>query len=1703
MTKLLQNKSIIKFLGIALSILLIVALVPQINIAYGSKDDVVTDTPTAETGDNATAEGEESAEGDETAEGVVDTSQEAGAQPGDIDPNMDEPESNEPSNSGEGAIALMSDTDEKTPAPTKARAANSLGSNTIDPNDANVNDSNGVLTISGGSHTLTVNGTLERDIVVKNGATLTITGKGTIKGSGKGSVIIVEGRGSSLIFGEKGIGPKVTGGKGSTAGKRANESAELGEGYDKVGGGILVRRADNEGRVDKDSNNGGVVSAALTLNGGTIDNNEANAGGGIFIDRGCGFTMNGGTVSNNIANKWEGGGIFLAGSYDGSGEANAKINAGTIIKNTTKTRFSWGGGGLFVENMSKTYVGSTIVTNNTAEGLGGGVSGCPHATIGIGELNETIAVYRNTAKKDSEHQPHNRWLHNLGSGSDPKSGDLYAFGDSQQPWMTKQDNYGPSGSTYNYKASEKSYSKNAFSAARAMDFYCTKASFVLGNRLVEDETNAPAFTGIKANKHGYELLEVADGEMLEAEEYSVGLTHYLTTHKDVSVTLENYSVIISGNTSYTHGGGIGCNGMLMFGEFQKNDFVNPYKLSITKKIVNATDNSNVDLKGESFAFKLRDKNGNVVAAAHNDEGGKVSFDIEDDTLKQEEVTHERTFTLVENLTEGQKAAGYQEIAPIQVTVTLTVSMSETKKPLMATTTKVYTPVVESVTFGNNGKAEVINKIDPQTSISLPFEKTIDGINGGTFNFELTEMQLAANADPSSMSPSQLEAKPESKSTASLVVNSENLPVKGQFERDYKQEDVGTHWYLLNEAKDDNRKDVSFDEAAYLYKVKVELVQNKTLKATVDGKWKADSADGQFAAIRHNGTPRFENVAIKYDGFDLSLTKQILSTLDDELELDGRQFDFELYEGNPRAENSMSIAAGKTDANGALTLAIANTLPTQDNPYAKQVFGNPGGRTFAFTLHEAETAYEYMETIQDAKIEVTLSASGERVVKDNHTVFLVTPKVESIKVNGIDVKVANNDIMVTNRYAPNGTWQFQAKKFFYGLGEPSDCSFSLVEIERAPGEDEAISSIAVKKDLENKEFTPLVASVTKDKLATGEATIEFPAITYVAEGKGKNQRNDIGDHYYLVTENGDDAAKDTTAYVIKVTVAVDENDPAKLTATETVRGYADDLDSTLNPLVLPEGERPAFYNTDTYDLISAASYSVYAASGEPVDQVCYVDPKIVKNLEGRAIKSGEFAFKLIQVANYNDTEGELISATTNDEFGMVDFDKANNVSGDLENPSCLAYTKPGTYYYRVIEDTSKGGMNDQSVLYSDQVITFTTVIKQDEATGQLVCTDMYYGWWDAATNQNVRFDEQYADYETQPGNIGDMSKLNPDWHPTINNKARPMDLQVRKTSVSDRDEGLVGATYALYMVNENPQGDIWLAEATSEEGGWITYKNVSLATNNLYYFKETAAPAGHTVSEFRSPYFYLVEDATSANGYALKYTDTKYFDAAEVEAAAIPMAAAEAQAMQADIAAQAEAAATDDQTQPGHSADGNILLTYDKDGGVYDETTQVEVNKLDTRTHEWVEGAKLVILEKESGKEVASWTSGKAPQKLAKTLNVGITYLLREVEAPGEYRLANDVEFVIDNYGNVSITKGTENGNAELSDNTITLYDTMMDAEEVEQRERETTREVPLGTILAQTGDMLPILGIGAIVLASLIALIVAGRRRHEGKDDKN
>lgn len=179
MTKLLQNKPIIKFLGIALSILLIVALVPQINIAYGSKDDVLVDTGTEEsaegTSDSEGTEGTEDAEGEEEG-GLSDENALDGEILGEEEPPTGE-------EAGIMATALPEENPEtvaETPVETTSKE---LAGNASQPIDGDVTNTSSPLTFSGdGNYTLTVNGTLRSDIKVTDGAKLTIVGAGTIQG---------------------------------------------------------------------------------------------------------------------------------------------------------------------------------------------------------------------------------------------------------------------------------------------------------------------------------------------------------------------------------------------------------------------------------------------------------------------------------------------------------------------------------------------------------------------------------------------------------------------------------------------------------------------------------------------------------------------------------------------------------------------------------------------------------------------------------------------------------------------------------------------------------------------------------------------------------------------------------------------------------------------------------------------------------------------------------------------------------------------------------------------------------------------------------------------------------------------------------------------------------------------------------------------------------------------------------------------------------------------------------------------------------------------------------------------------------------------------------------------------------------------------------------------------------------------------------
>jgi len=183
----------------------------------------------------------------------------------------------------------------------------------------------------------------------------------------------------------------------------------------KRGGGVLVREngkfemtggtiSGNTARVEASSidepnaGGGGVFvehNASFEMKNGTITGNTTNGmGGGVATavlnesdETGGGqFRMTGGTISNNEASC--GGGV-----YSWSRKDRVVLEGGNIIGNTAYNQ----GGGVYVSTHPYGLtINHALVTDNTATIMGGGVWACPTGTVTLGTDS---AVFDNTAEK--------------------------------------------------------------------------------------------------------------------------------------------------------------------------------------------------------------------------------------------------------------------------------------------------------------------------------------------------------------------------------------------------------------------------------------------------------------------------------------------------------------------------------------------------------------------------------------------------------------------------------------------------------------------------------------------------------------------------------------------------------------------------------------------------------------------------------------------------------------------------------------------------------------------------------------------------------------------------------------------------------------------------------------------------------------------------------------------------------------------------------------------------------------------------------------------------------------------------------------------------------------------------------------------------------------------------------------------------------
>ena len=501
----------------------------------------------------------------------------------------------------------------------------------------------GVLQNTGGKHIFTVDrGTLDINggYIVGGGSDGTPGGgiyvdNGTVNIQGG---VIAANRGSSGggIFFQNGT-LNISG--GAVTGNWVNS------GHDN-GGGIYVKSGTlnlsgegyvtnnykacdcNDCRNDVNNTHGGggialANSSVMNMTGGYVTGNYSGlAGGGIyagFFGHNVRFTMSGGTIAGNCAELGEGGGLRIAGGTNGVIQATNKVY---ITNNITNSNNDWGGGGIFVQEKGNLSIMNALITGNTAGGFGGGVGACPTGETLI--VNQDgAAIYGNTASGT-----------NMSGGGNNK--------------------------TYDSTLAQTSevFTRNGYA-----DYFCVRA---------RDGANGPIslVTGLMAGGGAANWTGSCDEQPVSigpsgyaAAKYLFGLdAHPDGTAKSQAVNAAK--VIITGNHSNIHGGGIMTNGGLILGDPGGKVVTATPELDITGTKALLKDGVKQN-EGLNFQFKLTDSEGKEVGTATSD-AATGQFSISPDVQYSQTGTH--TYTLSE--VKGDRAGVTYDtnVHTIQVTI---------------------------------------------------------------------------------------------------------------------------------------------------------------------------------------------------------------------------------------------------------------------------------------------------------------------------------------------------------------------------------------------------------------------------------------------------------------------------------------------------------------------------------------------------------------------------------------------------------------------------------------------------------------------------------------------------------------------------------------------------------------------------------------------------------------------------------------------------------------------------------------------------------------------------------------------------------------------------------------------------------------------------------------------------------------------------
>ena len=408
--------------------------------------------------------------------------------------------------------------------------------------------------------------------------------------------------------------------------------------------------------------------------------------------------MSGGTVASNYAKNGEGGGIRISGGTEGvvSGPSGSTVY---ITNNTTMTKNDWGGGGIMVQTGGTFNIMDVLITNNHAEGFGGGVASCPSGGVDA-VSNKGAAIFGNEAECRVVR---------------PGGEKIYDV---------------------EFKSSYEGQVEGGFTDTDVQDYFCTNQQdaneLMLGGG--EENWTGPGKSPGDRTNMPWSIED--DGEPHDV----MALTAYPTeTAKDAAKAAA--SVIISGNWSHTHGGGITTNGTLDMGKTTRTEIGTSLTINATKQVMKAAGGvQTTDLPPFEFVLLNKKPTWNpatkqfdyaedtkVLQTKTNGGDGDISFDAIDYKIA---AAAYYTYYLIENPTTTVKGTYEQDptLYTIGVMVKSTTTTIDTTKTTTYTIEKVELKLEQNgvsigskagnlVDLGENKKSITLTDLNGKTTFN--------------------------------------------------------------------------------------------------------------------------------------------------------------------------------------------------------------------------------------------------------------------------------------------------------------------------------------------------------------------------------------------------------------------------------------------------------------------------------------------------------------------------------------------------------------------------------------------------------------------------------------------------------------------------------------------------------------------------------------------------------------------------------------------------------------------------------------------------------------------------------------------------------------------------------------------------------------------------------------------------------------------------